>query len=274
MAHTETQRRAYLDALGIARWERRPVAGAAAVTDSGIASGTDAGVSSAPPAGHGDGVLAPAGPLLAESETTPSGVVTDTERAAHTEAMPVARLDWSALAQRVAACTACALHRTRHRTVFGVGDRAAQWMVIGEAPGADEDRQGEPFVGRAGQLLDNMLLALGLQREQVYIANILKCRPPKNRDPQPDEVAQCEAYLARQVALVRPRLILAVGRIAAHHLLNTTAPLGSLRGQCHHYADVPVVVTYHPAYLLRSPQDKRKAWEDLQYAQRIVDGRL
>jgi uracil-DNA glycosylase family 4 len=178
--------------------------------------------------------------------------------------------DWDALAARVAACTACELHRTRTQTVFGVGDRSARWMLIGEAPGADEDRQGEPFVGRAGQLLNAMLRAIGLRREEVYIANILKCRPPRNRDPSPEEVSCCEGYLHRQVALLQPRVILALGRIAAHNLLKTDAPLGRMRGQCYAYEGIPLVVTYHPAYLLRSPGEKRKAWDDLCYARRVV----
>jgi len=183
----------------------------------------------------------------------------------------VAALDWDALQARVAACTACGLHKTRTQTVFGVGDREADWMIIGEAPGADEDRQGEPFVGRAGQLLNAMLEAVGLKREQVYIANILKCRPPNNRDPLPEEVACCEPYLRRQVALVKPRVILAVGRVAAHNLLKTDAKVGALRGRRLSYGDIPVVVTYHPAYLLRSPKEKRKAWQDLLFARRLLD---
>ncbi len=149
--------------------------------------------------------------------------------------------------------------------VFGVGDRRARLMVIGEAPGADEDRQGEPFVGRAGQLLNEMLWAAGLAREQVYIANILKCRPPENRDPKPEESASCEGYLHSQIALVQPDLLLAVGRIAAQNLLKVDTPIGRLRGQVHRYgpAGIPLVVTYHPAYLMRSPGQKRKSWEDL-----------
>ena len=178
--------------------------------------------------------------------------------------------DWQALQQQVAACTQCGLHRTRTQTVFGVGNRNADWLIIGEAPGAEEDKRGEPFVGRAGQLLDAMLAAIGLDRTKAYIANILKCRPPDNRDPQADEVACCEPYLQRQIALIQPRIILAVGRIAAQSLLKTEQPLGRLRGRVHHYGEArtPVVVTYHPAYLLRSPGDKRKAWEDLQLAVR------
>ncbi|HKK04838.1 MAG TPA: uracil-DNA glycosylase [Gammaproteobacteria bacterium] len=187
--------------------------------------------------------------------------------------VPVEQLDWEALASRVAGCTACELHRSRTQTVFGVGDRRADWLVIGEAPGAEEDRQGEPFVGRAGQLLNNMLLAIGLKREQVYIANILKCRPPKNRDPRPEEVVCCEPYLARQVALLQPKIILAVGRIAAQNLLKTDTSLARMRGRVFNYGEsqVPVVVTYHPAYLLRTPRDKRKTWEDLQFATRVYN---
>jgi uracil-DNA glycosylase family 4 len=185
----------------------------------------------------------------------------------------VAVLDWEALQSRVAGCTACDLHKTRTQTVFGVGNRRAEWLIIGEAPGAEEDRQGKPFVGRAGQLLNAMLEAIGLKREQVYIANILKCRPPNNRDPRPEEVACCEPYLKRQVDLLGPKIILAVGRIAAQNLLKTETRIGALRGKRYTYADtgIPVVVTYHPAYLLRSPKEKRKAWQDLQYAQKILD---
>ncbi|MEQ8230935.1 MAG: uracil-DNA glycosylase [Gammaproteobacteria bacterium] len=179
----------------------------------------------------------------------------------------------AALAREVAACEACALARTRTQTVFGVGAPAARCLVIGEAPGAEEDRRGEPFVGRAGQLLNSMLAAIGLARESVYIANILKCRPPGNRDPQVEEVLACRNFLTRQVALIAPQVILAVGRIAAQNLLGVDTPIGRLRGQEHTYGDtaVPVVVTYHPAYLLRSPGEKRKAWSDLLRARRILE---
>ena len=188
--------------------------------------------------------------------------------------VPGVQDDWPALQAQVAECTRCALHATRTQTVFGTGDRSADWLVVGEAPGADEDRQGEPFVGRAGQLLTEMLRAAGLKRETVYITNILKCRPPNNRDPQPDEVSSCHAYLERQIGLIKPRLILAVGRIAAQNLLQTDTPVGRLRGRVHHYglAGIPLVVTYHPAYLLRSPLEKRKSWDDLQLALQISDG--
>ena len=180
----------------------------------------------------------------------------------------MATLDWPALRDAVAGCQACGLCQGRTNTVFGVGDEQADWMIVGEAPGENEDLQGEPFVGAAGQLLDNMLKAVGRSRtgkgaEGAYIANVLKCRPPANRNPQPDEVAQCEPYLARQVALVKPKVIVAMGRFAVQALLKTNEPIGRLRGQVHHYEGVPVIVTYHPAYLLRTPTDKGKAWADL-----------
>jgi DNA polymerase len=181
--------------------------------------------------------------------------------------LPGVAADWEPLQEQVRSCRRCGLCESRTQTVFGVGDHGAQLMVVGEAPGADEDRQGEPFVGRAGQLLNSMLRAAGFHREQVYIANILKCRPPNNRDPQPAEVAECLPYLHRQIELVGPRLILCVGRIAAQNLLATDTPIGRLRGCVHRLpAGQPVVVTYHPAYLLRSPGEKRKSWEDLKLA--------
>jgi uracil-DNA glycosylase family 4 len=188
--------------------------------------------------------------------------------------MDASALEWPELESRVACCTRCVLHETRTRTVFGAGNRTADWLIIGEAPGADEDRQGEPFVGRAGQLLTAMLAAIGCRREEVYITNILKCRPPGNRDPLPAEVACCHDYLERQIDLVAPGLILVVGRIAAHNLLQTDLPIGRLRGRVHRYgkAGIPLVVTYHPAYLLRSPLEKRKSWEDLQLAQKVHRG--
>jgi uracil-DNA glycosylase family 4 len=179
--------------------------------------------------------------------------------------------DWEQLRAGVAACTRCALSQTRTQPVFGTGSRQAQWLIVGEAPGAEEDRQGEPFVGRAGQLLNSMLRAIGLARSEVYIANVLKCRPPHNRDPAANETAECLPYLERQIALLKPRIMLAVGRIAAQNLLHTDAPLARLRHQEHRFGKsrVPLVVTYHPAYLLRSPADKRKAWEDLKLAREV-----
>lgn len=182
---------------------------------------------------------------------------------------------WTQLREAVRNCTACALHRTRRQTVFGVGNPAARWMIIGEAPGAEEDRQGEPFVGAAGQLLNEMLRAVGLQRADVFIANVLKCRPPDNRDPRPEEIRACAGHLQAQLALIGPRLILAVGRIAAQSLLQQDVPVARLRGRVHRFGDnaIPLVVTYHPAYLLRSPAEKRKAWDDLRLARDLVDPR-
>ena len=207
-----------------------------------------------PPAGPDDFAwfdAAPPGDPVPVAESRPVGT-------------PVAALDWDALAARVSDCTLCRLCDKRTNTVFGVGDREADWMLIGEAPGENEDKQGEPFVGQAGKLLDNMLQSLSLKRgDNVYIANVIKCRPPGNRNPEPDEVASCEPYLQRQVALVKPKLIVALGRFAAQTLLKTDASIASLRGRVHAYEGVPVIVTYHPAYLLRSLQDKSKAWADL-----------
>jgi len=181
---------------------------------------------------------------------------------------------WDELRNAVAGCQACDLHATRTQTVFGVGDENASLMIIGEAPGADEDRQGEPFVGRAGQLLTAMLEAIGLGRGQVYIANVIKCRPPGNRDPHVEEAAACQPYLHRQIELLQPRLILSVGRVSAHNLLGTEESVGRLRGRTHRFepGDIPLIVTYHPAYLLRRPQEKAKAWQDLQAAYRVLNG--
>ncbi|WP_179116424.1 uracil-DNA glycosylase [Solemya velum gill symbiont] len=178
--------------------------------------------------------------------------------------------DWESLQQAVETCHRCGLAATRTQTVFGAGNQHAELMIIGEAPGADEDRQGEPFVGRAGQLLNQMLLACGFSREQVYIANILKCRPQGNRNPSPEEMISCRHYLNRQIELVAPKLLLAVGGVAATSLLDSDKPVGQLRGELYHYGGqkVPMIVTYHPAYLLRQPSEKRKSWEDLQFAMR------
>lgn len=176
----------------------------------------------------------------------------------------IMQMDWSALEQAVEPCPACNLCQTRTQTVFGVGDRNADWMFIGEAPGAEEDRKGEPFVGQAGKLLDNMLASIRLRRgHNVYIANVLKCRPPDNRDPHGEEVTQCNPYLLRQVELIQPKLIVALGKFAAQSLLNSDSAIAAMRGKLHEYNGVPVVVTYHPAYLLRNMADKAKAWEDL-----------
>jgi len=185
-------------------------------------------------------------------------------------------IDMQSLRQQVANCTTCALHQTRTQTVFGVGNENANLMIIGEAPGFYEDQKGEPFVGRAGQLLTAMIKAIGFTRDDVYIANILKCRPPENRDPLANEVASCTPFLQQQINLVQPKLLLAVGRIAAHYLLNTKTSLESLRGKLHSYGDkqTPLIVTYHPAYLLRNPVDKRKAYVDLQFVVRELDAKI
>jgi len=174
--------------------------------------------------------------------------------------------DWETLQQQVSVCQRCDLCHTRTQTVFGVGNHHADWMLIGEAPGQQEDLQGEPFVGKAGQLLTEMLRALGLSREQVYIANMIKCRPPQNRDPASAEVNACHEFLQQQIQLIQPKLIMAVGRIAAQNLLNTQQPLSKLRGICHQLQGIPLVVVHHPAYLLRSLTEKAKAWEDLKFA--------
>jgi len=253
-------RRRMLAAMGVTVWEERGTPlGQAAVVAEALAPHAEPATVAKPArqvAASEPAAVAPAAPS-AVADAPPSST-----------SGAVDSLGWADLRSRVAACRACGLHQTRTQTVFGVGDETADWMFIGEAPGADEDAKGEPFVGRGGQLLTSMIQALGLKREQVFIANILKCRPPNNRDPQPDEVAECIPYLARQIALVQPRIIVCVGRIAAQNLLATTTPIGKLRGQVHRYRDsgIPVVVTYHPAYLLRSPSEKRKAWVDLKLA--------
>ncbi len=244
-------RNAYLEALGIDRWAHRGAPPEQGLPPPPVAE---------PPA-RGAAARAPAG-----EERAPSIV---------TRAPPPPATDWATLRANVAGCVACDLCKTRTQTVFGVGNTQAEWLVIGEAPGADEDRKGEPFVGRAGQLLNAMLLAIGLPRETVFIANILKCRPPGNRDPKPEEVSKCLPFLSQQIALLKPKMLLAVGRIAAQNLLATDAPLARLRGKLHHFgeASTPLVITYHPAYLLRTPADKRKAWEDLKFA-RATYGRI
>jgi len=245
------RRLAYLDALGIDRWVPRDA----------IEPALDA----------------PAAPAVVPAARTIVAPRAPVSTPVAAQPLP-AGIDWGPLRERVAGCTLCDLCKTRTQTVFGVGNTQADWLVIGEAPGAEEDRQGEPFVGRAGQLLNAMLLAIGLPRETVFIANILKCRPPGNRDPAPVEVSRCLPYLSAQIALLKPKIMLAVGRIAAQNLLATDAPLARLRGKLHTFgeAQTPLVITYHPAYLLRTPADKRKAWEDLKFARatyaRIVGG--
>jgi len=192
--------------------------------------------------------------------------------AGRSEERQTERMDWATLKATVRSCTVCPLRAGCTQTVFGVGDENADWLLVGEAPGAEEDRLGEPFVGQAGRLLDNMLAALSLRRgENVYIANVLKCRPPGNRNPEPGEVAACSPYLKRQIRLIQPKLIVAMGRFAAQTLLHTEATIGSLRGQVHAYEGVPLVVTYHPAYLLRNLPDKAKAWADLVFARKTIN---
>lgn len=209
----------------------------------------------------------------ATEQTTQTDANTNAEPV---DAADVARMDWSALRNAVSACKACTLCESRTQTVFGTGNANAHLMVVGEAPGVQEDRLGEPFVGKSGQLLDSMLRSIRLTRvqgpasQQVYIANTLKCRPPGNRNPMPEELAQCEPFLVRQIKLVRPRVVLAMGRFAVQALLRSNEPIGRLRGQIHHYHDVPLVVTYHPAYLLRNPLDKLRAWDDLRLAQEVL----
>jgi uracil-DNA glycosylase len=186
----------------------------------------------------------------------------------------VMQMDWVQLRDAVQHCTRCKLHRTRTQGVLGTGDQRADWLIVGEAPGVDEDAQGEPFVGQAGKLLDAMLTSIGLKRGQnVYIANVLKSRPPGNRNPEPDEVAACLPYLQRQIQLIEPKLILALGRFAVQSLLNTEESISRLRGKLHHYEGVPLIATYHPAYLLRSLVDKAKAWEDLCLAREVMGGK-
>jgi uracil-DNA glycosylase len=227
----------------------------------------------------------PAVPTLTVAEPPPPAMSAPASREEGGVAVAradIARLDWPALREAVAGCRACRLCDGRRQTVFGVGHPRARWMVVGEAPGQQEDEQGEPFVGPAGQLLDSMLRALALSRAddsgegqdgsaRVYIANTIKCRPPGNRNPQPDELAACEPFLLRQIELVRPQIILAMGRFAVQSLLRSSEPIGRLRGQVHRYGGVPLVVTYHPAYLLRNLPDKAKAWEDLCLAAEVAE---
>jgi uracil-DNA glycosylase family 4 len=183
--------------------------------------------------------------------------------------------NWAQLKTSVSRCAACSLCQARNKTVFGVGDENADWLCVGEAPGGEEDIKGEPFVGPAGKLLDNMLEAINLERgKNIYITNVVKCRPPDNRNPGPTEAQQCEPYLTRQIELIRPKLIIALGKVAAQNLLNTGATIASLRGKLHEYAGIPLIVTYHPAYLLRIQTDKAKVWEDLCFARKTMQAIL
>ena len=259
--------RAHLDAIGLPVWVRRRSGRSAgeadvpeAMTGSGAAEtlaaqAPQAGTASRPPR---DSAYAES-PLSGEASLT-AGERVCSIRDHGSQAQTLETID-----AQVRACRKCALHRTRKQTVFGVGRPGVACMVIGEAPGAEEDARGEPFVGRAGKLLDAMLAAIGLARDDVYIANIVKCRPPRNRDPHAEETSACSGYLKRQIEAVSPRLLVASGRVAAQSLLATTQPIGQLRGRVHRYGEggLPVLVTYHPAYFLRSPLEKRKAWDDL-----------
>lgn len=258
------RRRVYLQRMGIPLWVRRGDDGAA--TDTGPAGPGAAEPSSPLPSGSvSPGVEAP-GPPDGHGSAATAGSVSDTAPPGGGDAAGAGSgAEWAALRREVDQCTACPLYRTRTQAVFGVGSRDASLMIVGEAPGADEDRLGEPFVGRAGRLLDEMLRAIGLAREQVYITNILKSRPPNNRDPRPEEIAACEGYLRRQIELIAPSIMLAVGRVSAQYLLDSDRPLGRLRGRWHEYGPrrTALLVTYHPAYLLRRPVEKRKSWADL-----------
>ena len=253
----EHRRKAYLQVLGVDLWLQADTS-----TD-------DVKVSSQP---SEQGVESEVVVNIATQSKQPSKQTSSVIDAPTLEVSALQAMDLSGLSAFVSTCTQCDLHKTRTQTVFGVGHPKADWLIIGEAPGADEDRQGEPFVGRAGQLLTQMLRAIGLAREEVFIANILKCRPPNNRDPRMEEVLACNAYLNRQIELLEPKIILALGRIAAQSLLNSTTPIGKMRGKLYQFGEkhIPVTVTYHPAYLLRSPKEKRKVWEDLKFARQQV----
>lgn len=266
----DARRQAYLDALGIEAYvlRRDSVEG----RGSGLGARDSVEGRGAEAAAIPDSTSLHPGYKAAAIPSLDAGV-SPTPAPSPESPVPSPVLDWDSLRQQVSGCQLCpALVQNRTQTVLGVGNCTADWMVIGEAPGAEEDRQGEPFVGRAGQLLNAMLEAMGLQRQQVYIANVLKCRPPSNRDPQPEEAANCEHFLLSQVELIRPRIILALGRIAAQNLLKTEETLGRLRGRVHAFGPnrIPLVITYHPAYLLRSPEQKARAWEDLQLALRTL----
>ncbi len=273
----DARQRAMLAEMGVKVWAPKAGVADAVATSSATSAAVPGFGTTAAPALP---VAAPAAAVASAPRSRPAPVAPATAPAPAPVATPadtgglsprpagIESMDWPALQAAVAGCQACGLCRSRKNTVFGVGDVQADWMIVGEAPGENEDLQGEPFVGLAGQLLDNMLRAVGRSRtgqgaQGAYIANVLKCRPPANRNPQPQEVAQCEPYLARQVALVKPQIILAMGRFAVQSLLKTEEPIGRLRGRVHRYEGVPVIVTYHPAYLLRTPADKAKAWADL-----------
>ena len=211
--------------------------------------------------------------VLRELNLYPAWVRREQPKAASAPADTEVRLqtmDWPELKEKVRGCELCGLRAGCTQTVFGVGDENAKWLFVGEGPGAEEDARGEPFVGHAGRLLDNMLLAIGLKRKEVYIANVVKCRPPDNRQPHANEVAACLPYLKHQIALIKPGIIVALGRTAASALLDTDASVASLRGRVHEYQGIPLIVSFHPAYLLRTPQDKAKSWQDLCLARETI----
>jgi DNA polymerase len=259
-----SRRRAILEEIGIAPlWRLRARA---------AEPQRCAGVAGAPaPERRANYTTAPGGAGAAPEETRTARGQTEPAPQGDPRRQQIARMDWHALEASVAQCVACPLHAKRTHTVFGVGDERAEWLFVGEGPGAEEDAKGEPFVGQAGRLLDNMLAAIDLARGNgVYIANVVKCRPPNNRNPEPREMGCCEPYLARQIALIQPKLIVALGKTAANHLLETDASIASLRGRLHAYRGIPLIVTYHPAYLLRSLQEKAKAWVDLCFARETM----
>jgi len=261
-------RERYLDEMGLAPiWklrEKKISGSGSGVSPDVVAPRAEARTRAAakpPPPPRASPAVAPAPGLIGSTKLDLAD-----DRAAR-----ILRMDWPELKAAVSGCQACGLRKTCTQTVFGVGDEQADWLLVGEAPGAEEDARGEPFVGQAGRLLDNMLAAIDLARgKNVYICNVLKCRPPGNRNPEPFEVGQCAPHLLRQLELIKPKLILAMGRFAVQALLNTEASIASLRGRLHRYQGVPLVVTYHPAYLLRNLPDKAKAWEDLCFARRSI----
>ncbi len=273
----DSRRKAYLDAMGVELWVSQvPAALPAREKEQAVEAELPASPQSSelPPSVSKQAMAGDAPPVFEQipADAYEEPPLTEEEEEVDSVFSGVSNLDWPALAERVSACRNCALCESRTNTVFGVGDQKAPLMIIGEAPGADEDKQGEPFVGRAGQLLTAILKAIGFERDQVYIANVLKCQPPGNRDPHVDEVAACQPYLNRQIELIQPKLILAVGGVAAKNLLSTDQSVGRLRGSVHEYVPTgtPLMVTYHPAYLLRRPEEKAKTWADLQQVWRYL----
>jgi DNA polymerase len=280
----DARQRAMLAEMGVRVWAPKPAAPVKPLVVSPEPERPVARAAAAPLAAQAPAAPAPAPAAARPPVTASARSATPAQATAPTPVAPAALaslpagielMDWPALREAVASCQACGLCEGRNHTVFGTGSTQADWLIVGEAPGENEDLQGEPFVGAAGQLLGNMLRAVGLSRtgegaQGAYITNVLKCRPPANRNPRPAEVAQCAPYLARQVALVQPKVIIAMGRFAVQSLLQSNEPIGKLRGQVHRYQGVPVIVTYHPAYLLRTPSDKGKAWADLCLAMETV----